>query len=345
MKSLTATTTILTLSALLAAPAFGVTITIDYRYDTNNYFSNAQAKASLEAAVARWNRVLADGNLAATSINDTNDGRIGFTHPGTGVDFQVSGAASFASDSIAGGDMMNAASEYRSINWAADEWILYAGGRSFASAGVGGTGTGLNFNSTFADPNSHLNRGFAGHVVAAGNMNLPTWGGSISFDTGTSFSFNGDFYTIALHEIGHAFGLSLDFDNVTRHVTGTNYTGANALAAFNADNGTMATSLGLASVSDLHWADNGPIDGSPNAAQSNIFEPGNPELAGTVGLGNLQDLLMEPIAHFGGGTTRFELTNVDVGALQDIGWTVTPEPSSVALLGLGSLAFILRRRK
>ena len=329
------------LSALLASPAFGVTITVDYTYDTNNYFAgNASAKASLEAAAARWSRVLDSGNLTATEINDTNDGRIGFSHPGTGASYQISGAASFGSDAIAGA---GAADEYRSISWAADEWKLFAGGRSLSSTGIGGTGTGANFTTTFESPTSHLNRGFAGHSVAAGSRNLPVWGGAIAFDTGSSFSFDGDFYSIALHEIGHALGLSSDWDNVTRHVTGSDYSGANALAAFNADNGASATSLGLVSASNLHWADNG--SGTPAANQSNIFEAGGPLLGGTVGLGNLQDLLLEPTANFTGSVRRIELTNVDAGAAEDIGWKLTPEPSSTALLGLGSLALILRRRK
>ena len=55
----------------------------------------------------------------------------------------------------------------------------------------------------------------------------------------------------------------------------------------------------------------------------------------------------DPVADFGGNQQRFELTNVDVAVLEDLGWDVIPEPSSMLLALVGALALLvhLRRRR
>lgn len=326
----------------LLSPASGIMITVDYRYDTNNFFDTADKRAAMQRAADRWSTVLADGQLGATSIDNNNDGRIGFSHPGTGANFEVSGASNPGSDSLVNAGASQA-DEYRAITFSADAWVLYAGGRDIGfSGGEGGTGSGTNFTSTFDDPNSHLNRGFNSGVGS-----LPVWGGSITFDSvasRTTWDFTDDasgsgvdFYSIALHEIGHSLGLATSFDDFTANQSGTIFTGANTVAAFNEDNGTNVTSLNLESLENRHFLD--------QDAQSIIFAAGNPDYDGTVGEGNLQDLIMDPTANFSASVDRLELTNVDVGSAQDIGWQVIPEPSSTALLGFGSFFLLLKRRK
>ena len=93
------------------------------------------------------------------------------------------------------------------------------------------------------------------------------------------------------------------------------------LAAYNADNGTSLTSLDQVSSGNRHWKD--------NTYDSVIFSAGNPNYVGTVGAGNLQDLLMEPIANFSSGVRRVELTNVDVAALRDLGWATLSTSTSL----------------
>lgn len=312
-----------------AQPAGAINITIDYRYDSNDFFdpattSGQQARAALQAAASRFSEIITT-SLGAVNLNDDNlDARIGFTHPGTGASWDVSGAVSSNTDALAQVPNGSAAEEYRGP-WsiAADEWILYAGAQSIGSAGFGGTGTGLNFTTTFSDGDSVLNRGFR----STGSVNnLPVWGGAITFDNDGDRTWHFDhttvaplstldFYSIALHEIGHVLGLSTNW--LEWPETNSAYTGSEAIAAYNADNGTSLSTLNLQGSSDAHFQD-GIYD-------SNIFSGASPNLVGTVGLDSPQDLLMEPTANFTLSLRRFELTNVDVAALRDIGWqTIAP---------------------
>lgn len=323
--------------------AAAINIVVDYSLDTNNFFSTQQRKDALEAAASRFSSVITS-NLAAVGPGGTGTGtsagwRIGFTHPGTGADWEISTATDFGSDPLAGA---GAASGYGFSGLQANEWILFAGGRSITAAGEGGTGTGTNFTTTFDDLQGPLHRGLGSNGADTFN-DLPRWGGAITFDIGLTWHFDlgtpasggtTDFYSIALHEIGHALGLGTSW-NDWQHDGSGNYTGANAVSAYNNDNGTSLSSLDLVSSANGHWKD--------GVYQSFLFPGGDP--VGTVDGETKQDLLLEPTANFSGTQQRFELTNVDVASLEDTGWEVIPEPSSAFLAAFGMAAFCLRRRK
>ena len=312
-------------------------IVVDYTYDTNNFFDTAEKRAAIEAAAARYSRIVDSDLLAIGPDYEISCGngtdqlcpaawRIGFTHPGTGELYQVSTSASEAADIIT-----VPANEYGFPGLEENQWILYAGGGSISSAGQGGTATGANFIGTFDDVNGPMHRGAIPNDPANTIMDLPTWGGSVAFDTGVPWHFDLetvpvvgsqqiDFYTIALHEIGHALGLSTTWNQFQEHVDGDAYTGSEAVAAFNSDNNTSATELQLVSAIDSHWR-------NTSSQQSFVFAAGEPIRVGTAG-GELQDLLLDPQANFQVDVGRFELTNVDVAALRDIGWSTIESVSN-----------------
>ncbi len=315
-------------AALGQEAALAINIRVDYSYDTTNpkFFNTQQKKDALEAAAARFSAIITTSLTSESLADNSLDPRIGFSHPTTGVFHEVSPAHSSSSDRVLAisGDT---ADEYRKP-WTIpqNEWILYAGGRSLPPgvAGNGGTGTGTNITTVFEDEGSHLSRGFRAMSEVD---SLPVWGGAITFDSDGStpwhFDLNTpaplpkvDFYSVALHEIGHALGLSAsNWRDWNRWTPAAQFTGPAARVAYNADNGTSLS--GLSITGDEHWQD-GTYD-------SYIFHNGNPNYVGTVGPGVKQDLMMEPTANFTVPIRRFELTNVDVAALRDVGWSTIPQ--------------------
>ena len=130
-----------------------------------------------------------------------------------------------------------------------------------------------------------------------------------------------DLYSVALHEIGHVLGLSSSWLEWTSQSSAGQFFGPAAVAAYNADNSTSLSTLEEVSASNHHWED--------GVYESFIFHNASPNYTGTVGPGVLQDLLLEPTANFTGTLRRFELTNVDVAALVDIGWSVVPQIEAI----------------
>jgi hypothetical protein len=312
----------------LLLPVQALTIKVDYRYDTMGFFENKAARDALEAAAERWSRIV-DQELTAVNIQDdsVNDRRFRFFHPATGEEYHVSAAAGPGSDFLA--DVNHPSNvpvdEYvNGFTLEKDEWILYVGARDLELSDALGGAIAASFNVTTAasDPNSFINRGFNTGYYALGTL-----GGVVSFNLNSNWGFNRydpgsdgaiDFYSTALHEIGHCFGFSAKKTSEWKLLVQENrFVGTNALAAYRADTGEVTSSLAFKSVIDNHWQD--------DTYSSKIFPLGKPEYTGTVGKGALQDLLMDPELAFTSKIKRLELTNVDIGAIKDIGWSVISE--------------------
>ena len=331
-------------------PLSGIVIKVDYRYDSEGFFKNPAAKAVIEAAAARWSRIV-DQTLLPVNMQDETflDGRFQIIHPGTGEDYVLSAAASHSSDFYVQAGQRPADEYLGGFFLEEDVWVLFVGARSLSSVARGGPISGsANLALVYSDPESFVNRGFN-----SGVNSLSVIGGTVTFDLDSDWNFDLgnspvdgslDFYSVALHEIGHGLGLNersvAEFRGL---ITGNRFVGPNAVSALEADTGLSVNGLKIESPSaeDYHWQD--------NEYDSKIFPFGTPLLFGTVGAGNLQDLLMEPTFTVNGVVSRREVTNVDAAALKDIGWSIVsgnpprvPElPIEIGMSGNGGISIQL----
>jgi hypothetical protein len=123
-----------------------------------------------------------------------------------------------------------------------------------------------------------------------------------------------DFYSVALHEILHSlgFGASDSWDSMR---SGTTWSGANAIAL----NGGSGLNL---------------VTGDGHIREG--------FMSATLFGGTTQEAVMDPTITVG---TRKLLTQADAAFLRDIGYVVIPEPTSLAMFGLGLLVFAARKRR
>ncbi|MDP0500630.1 MAG: PEP-CTERM sorting domain-containing protein [Verrucomicrobiota bacterium JB022] len=295
---------------LITTAAHGLQITLDYTYDTNSFFSgdNAYRRIYLEEAAKVYERLLVD-ELSAIQPTAPNTYTQYIYNPGDGSTTTVVD---------------------RPV--AANEVIIYAGGFDLGGTtlGRGGYGgwEGYGTQSFFET----VNRG-QGSVTGETADDFANWGGFMTFNTTAPWYFDDDvdtvedfagrfdFYSVAVHEFGHVFGLGtaaswknlIDDNNL--------FQGENSIALYGS--AVPVNSTGG------HWA---------NGVTSETLD------------GETQEVIMDPdIA----ANVRKYLTRLDIAGLDDLGWEIhpdyvvaVPEPRTYALLaGLSVLGIVSYRRR
>ena len=291
---------IIALATTLCCPpaALAVQISFDYRFDSG-FFTQSRRDLLQQAGNAIGSR-LSDTLLPiAPSGSNTYEARL----------YDPSKA--------------NTTTGIFDLNIATDTLVVFAaaydqGGSTLGTGGPGwigmASGDGGFLNTVKA-------RGQAGALgTPALRTDFGPWGGSVSFnsansnwyfdpDPNTSESFSGDdFYSVALHEIGHVlgYGTADSWDNLASGGTsGGSFSGPQAEAVFG---GPVPLEPG---TSPAHWA------------------------AGTASLvaGLPQEAAMDPTLTVG---SRKLFTDLDYAGLQDIGWQVSSVPLPAPLLLLAS---------
>ena len=237
-------------------------IVLDYSYDTSGFFGDPAHRAALERAAGQYEARL-DSAMAAITPSGNNQWQAVFTNPSTGAETRVSNATV-----------------------PADTLVIYAGGSNIGAGGEAGEGGPGGYWASGS-------RAFQANVQSRGVAGFATWGGSVTFDTGTNWYFGTDpagrassqldFESVAVHELGHAlgFGTSTQFAALVQNGV---FTGASVTALA----GTVRVSADQA-----HFA-----QGTKSNGRAVSMQP-----------------VLDPVGRVG-------FTDLDYAALKDIGWQV-----------------------
>ena len=284
--------TLLSLAALVGKtqPAKAIDIVFDYRYDEtanggNNFFNTQEKRDLLDDAALYFENAF-DDTLDAINPTGSNTWSPRFTNPGTGED-------NFADSAL--DNMMVQANEI----------IVFAGGHDIAGGAIGTGGPGgYTASGTQAWLDSIKSRGEPG-VLEPNPTDFAPWGGSIFFDTATTWHFGdastsvpsatNDFLSVAIHELGHlvGFGIADSWDTFVEEPSANNF-------VFTGDKSNEIYGGNVPLTPDSgHWQD---------GIESQV-----------KGLTDPQETAMDPTLTVG---ERKFLTDLDYAGLQDIGWEV-----------------------
>lgn len=275
------------LSLAITTPLPGLTIKIDYTYDTTNFF-NTQAKRDAMEAVAKFYGDMIQDNLLRIDAAEYpgNSWTANFKHPVTGGTIEIP-----------------------NLVVPVDTIIVFVGARNLPNEVAGEGGPGGYGASGFSSWFSLLSgRGSAG--AANENLELRTdfslWGGSITFDVDSTWNFSqtqnltgSDFVSIALHEMGHVLGIGTA-DSWFNKISSAVFTGSASTRSYGANpplnggghfGGSGTTSRSFGSFNVPHGATRQPIM-----------------------LASITD----------NNSTSIVASDLDLAALVDIGWQISP---------------------
>lgn len=312
---------VLLATGLLACPASGVNVVIDYTYDEpangGAYFfpPGSESRAALDAAAGFFSEIL-DDTFVEIRTPEPYESQVfdgvfewrwsqSFNHPATAAPITIPNPTI-----------------------PEDTYLIYAGARNLAGATLGRGGPGAynaswgptvnGFTAQEGEEIDAISAAFSSALSRRGEPDgFARWGGTLTFDNANdNWHFDhttpptageDDFYSFVLHELGHALGLGTadEWD---------------ALVSGAADN---ARFIGAAASAEH----GGPvplaydvIDGTPIADTGHWRD----DVKSTVlGGSAVQETVMDPSLTTG---TRALLTKLDAAGLVDIGWTVV-EPA------------------
>jgi hypothetical protein len=224
----------------LAADA--VTIELDYRYDSSGFFNDPQRKATLEAAAAAWEQVLEGVTLPEIPLGTgINTWTLSFNRPDQSATFAQTKNTALVNEPVA-----------------ANTIVIYVGARPDVYGGFLGY-------AEFSYSASGSSAWVALFTQRNNDDQFYSFGGAVSFDSDADWHFDPepsskedfagqmDFYTIALHEIGHLLGFTPDVAVYRRKtLSGSNFFGANAMALYGS-----APPIGVGG----HWQNDFEFDG------------------------------------------------------------------------------------
>jgi PKD repeat protein len=257
-----------------------LTVRIDYSLDSTKFFDTQLKKDLLASAVDAVVGLLGD-DLAAIVPGGSNSWEAVFIDPGTGTTRRIP-----------------------NLTIAADEIVLYVGGRGLGGGLVaaGGFGGFSAFGSS-AFLSTVSTRG-EGTVSGPAARDFAPWGGSLSFSSTTKWHFGAttagldkdevDFISVAAHEFAHVLGMGTA-DSWAALIANGQFSGPRSVAEYDGI-GNVPLSADF-----RHWAD-GVTDGGREAA-------------------------MDPILTMG---TRKPFTALDFAGLDDIGWDLLSPIATVA---------------
>lgn len=279
---------ILLLPLVMTSSIQALTIQIDYTYDTSNFF-NTQTKRDAIEAVAKFYGNLIQDNLLRIDAAE---------YPGCLWTAEPMHPATGATISIP------------NLVVPANTIIVYVGARDLggSAAGLAGPG-GWGASSINAGWLPLLRgRGSAGAAIepAALKTDFAPWGGSIAFDIDTTWNFSQsqnasgtEFISIALHEMCHVLGIGTA-DSWYNKISSSVFTG---------------------NASTRSYGVNPPLSGSGHfggaVTTSKSFGSFN------VPHGTIRQVLMLP-ALTDNGTNFTVASDLDLAALVDIGWKISP---------------------